>query len=475
MKFSIIHASARPREWNKSALAYYQNASGIHKIEYILVTEPSIDWSKLDYYELGCKNIVTLRYINRNCGTLEDNAIFTYVGQTPKSAVSHWNQGASKATGDIIILNSDDMFPPKNWDEKLAEAWENGVKCKELAKSHVIRIGYTRENQKGLMALQVMTKGYYQFQGYAMYPGFQSVYADNDFTSCAEELGVVIEASDIIWEHRHPVYTGQDLDEIYKTENEDIRYKYGKALYEFRKSIGYKAILGLEAPKKQSQDVIAVCTPGKEFPADFLFEFGQLAIKLFCNGGYVHAPSKSCNIYTARSECLEAINQVGVPVDYLFWVDSDQLEYVKAFERLYKRMKEHPEIDILAGWTYMQHDAKVNAGWFNRDTNGDKGLEIQEDGKFGVTTMTAIETVEPFKVEWIGFACVLMKSSVVTKLAPDIFSPIYVHKGKTHWVSEDQGFSMRALEKEIDIYVDPLAYVKHMKLQEVLPAKAMVA
>ena len=54
MKFSIIHASARPREWNKSALAYYQNASGIHKIEYILVTEPSIDWSKLDYY----KNIV---------------------------------------------------------------------------------------------------------------------------------------------------------------------------------------------------------------------------------------------------------------------------------------------------------------------------------------------------------------------------------------------------------------------------------
>ena len=44
MRYSIIHASARPNEWEKSALAYFHNASLKHEIEYILVTEPTIDW-----------------------------------------------------------------------------------------------------------------------------------------------------------------------------------------------------------------------------------------------------------------------------------------------------------------------------------------------------------------------------------------------------------------------------------------------
>ena len=470
MKFSIVHASARPAEWEKSALAYFHNASLKYEIEYILVTEPTVSFK----------------------GYMKLDEVLYLQGKTSKSSVAHWNLGASEATGDVIILNSDDMFPPKDWDQLLySTLLERCKRHKGVLEPKVVRVSYAQEQQKGLMTLQVMTKAYYDKLGYAMYPGFQSVYADDDFTACAEELKAIIEAPTVVWEHRHPCNNGVKLkdikDEVYKTENERARYFYGKQLFELRRRIGYKVILGLEEPKKTAEaKIVALCTPGKTFDSDFMFEFGQLEIKCYSEGGVIHGPSTSCNVYSARSECVEAVMSLGMRPDYFFWIDSDQLNMVEAYTSLKKVLEENPEIDVVAGWTYMLQNRCINAGFFYKDENG---LVINKDNtfkaenlkpgsktKFYGELLTSLgDTDKPIRVDWVGFGCVLMRTSVIERMVPDMFTPLYFYKDKAYWVADDTGFCLRCLDKGIGIYLDPNAYVKHIKGQEVLPEKSMVA
>jgi hypothetical protein len=464
VKFSIIHASARPDEWEASALAYYHNASCKHEIEYILVTEPSVKFDT----SFTAKDFKVLK------------------GITPKSSVAHWNYGASKATGDVIILNSDDMFPPKVWDILIADAFLNTGKYVQ-DDPMVVRVGYTNEAQQGLMTLQVMSRAYYRLVGNPMYPGFQSVYADNDFTACAEELEAVIEAPLIEWEHRHPIFTGKEMDEVYKTENEPIRYTYGRQLFEFRKRFGYKALLGLEPKKAQKtkSNIVALCTPGKDFGKNFLFEYGQLVVKCFNEGGIIIGHSVTHHsVHTSRIECVEAVNSIeGLKPDYYFWVDSDQEGFLGIYDQLKGTLDNNPEIDVVAAYTYMK-DGCINAGFFYKEPNGDlmlnkghnsfksEAIKVGRHDRFYGELFTSVgDDTKPIKVDWVGFGCVLMRAKVIEQLAPDVFTPIYFYKDKVCWVMDDTGFCLRCLDRGIQVYLDPKAYVRHMKLLELQPSR----
>ena len=379
------------------------------------------------------------------------------------------------------------MFPCERWDEELLKVYRQRV-INGLYDPHgEIFVIETKSNtpvdEQGLMVVQIMSRARYESLGYALYPEYESMYADNDFTEQARKDGCVIDARHLVFEHRHPFFnTDIKHDMQYVHENDPKSYKLGEEILKRRRKEGFGK-LEPEMEKmlpKPPKRVVAFCTPGKSFDSDFLFEFGQLYVKLFLNGGIIHAPAKSSNVYDVRMQCLMAVDQIEVKPDYYFWIDSDQLNLVEAYEQLQKTLDENPKIDIAAGWTYMLGNTCINAGFFYRDE--DKKLVINKAGvfqaenlkggrdKFYGELLTDLgDSDKPFQVDWCGFGCVLMRANVIEKLQPHIFTPIYFYDKGVYWVSDDTGFCLRCLDKGINIYLDPKAYVRHMKEQEVLP------
>ena len=59
------------------------------------------------------------------------------------------------------------------------------------------------------MVLQIMSRAYYSQRGYAMYPEYESMYADNDFTEHARHDGVVIDARHLVFSIDTQLLQGQ--------------------------------------------------------------------------------------------------------------------------------------------------------------------------------------------------------------------------------------------------------------------------
>jgi GT2 family glycosyltransferase len=213
---------------------------------------------------------------------------------------------------------------------------------------------------------------------------------------------------------------------------------------------------------------VGLCFPGNNFSSDFVYEWSQLLGYCFYKRiGVILAPAAGCNVHEIRARQHYELEGNGTPYDYVFTVDSDQLNIVNAFQELLMAMEKYSNIDILGGWTYMQPDGDSlslpNAGYFELDQSG---RVIVENGVYKYNTIPESiirEKKEPFEVGWIGFACVMYRRGVVKTLGSDAFSAVY----QGNWVSDDTGFCLRSREKGLSIYLHPEAYVKHMKIREV--------
>ena len=217
---------------------------------------------------------------------------------------------------------------------------------------------------------------------------------------------------------------------------------------------------------------VAICFPGNSFCSDWVFEFGK--ILAYCwskNIGAIICPAVANSTHIARTYCLMAAESTHINYDYAFWIDSDQLEGMNAFQELHIAMECNPEIDILAAWSWIQGnegtECKINAGMMERDT---KGSYTVENGiyKFSYLTLEEIEkATEPIEVDWVGFGCIMIRKKVLDAIGEDIFKPIY--KGDV--VSDDTGFCIRAHDLGYKVYVHPDVNVPHLKLRSIGPNK----
>lgn len=200
LKFSLLHASARPQAWRASHDAWLSNAVKPVTVEYILCCHSS-DVSAFLHDVLATESecpIGDFRLVN-NVGT--------------NSAVANWNKAAKISTGDVLLLIADDAFPCKRWDLELA-----GV-LPDLGE-HVIRTstGGMADNY-GLIIHPIMTRAYYERYGYVLYPEYQHVHCDTDFTRQAERDGVIIEARHLLFPHRHFSHGDCPEDDVYRRAN----------------------------------------------------------------------------------------------------------------------------------------------------------------------------------------------------------------------------------------------------------------
>lgn len=138
-----------------------------------------------------------------------------------------WNAAYRASAGSLLVQVSDDQSPPLHWDlallNRLPENWEN--------KPLVVAVGDSNRKDRLLTTL-VATRRFCDEEGCFLFPGFKSVWSDGDVTYRAYRRNAVIEARDIVFEHKHPFFDKSlSLDETYKLQNEPVRYAKGEALF----------------------------------------------------------------------------------------------------------------------------------------------------------------------------------------------------------------------------------------------------
>lgn len=172
MKISIIHPSRSRASQAKATINHWlSNLSGLHEVEYILSID-SDDPQQEEYLNAACDLIV----VSNN-----------------KNLVQASNAGAKESKGDIIVLVSDDFQCFKNWDIAIVKALQG--------KSGVLK---TFDGvQKWIVTLVIMTRDYYDSQGYIYHPSMEHLFADTYLTHKADVEKKLIIRNDIVFNHNH--------------------------------------------------------------------------------------------------------------------------------------------------------------------------------------------------------------------------------------------------------------------------------
>ena len=230
--FSICHTTARPTEWRKAYHAWLSMAKHPERVEYVLTCDRSAGFEGTPHLRGGLDKV---SWDSSGC----------FVGGA--------NLACSMSTGKVLIIAADDIFPCQDWDEKLLEL------IPDLDGDFVIQTASgTPADDRGLMVLAIQSRTRYEKHGYGLYPEYESMYADDDFSEHARMDGVVIEARHLLFEHRHPVYTaGVPMDEVYKKQNADSRYAKGREIFERRRASTFSRTGG--------KKVFACVLPGETF------------------------------------------------------------------------------------------------------------------------------------------------------------------------------------------------------------------
>lgn len=144
---------------------------------------------------------------------------------TNRSIVDAVNVATSCATGDIIVVMSDDFGCPDDWCSLIRERLDPD-------KMGLLHVNDTI--QQGVVTLPILTRKLYERLGYVYFHRYFSMFADNDLTEAAKILGAYIPALDITFQHRHWVNGLNKRDATYNRENSDQAYQLGQKVFQQR-------------------------------------------------------------------------------------------------------------------------------------------------------------------------------------------------------------------------------------------------
>lgn len=199
--FSIVHATARPLGWQAVYSQYVRRAVNPNDFEYILIWDDRQD----DEFEIFRDNPRLRCGVNTNRPCYIDAA----------------NTGAMMARGDIILMATDDMFPPEEWDSNLTLAMPYRPDAVVWVNDGVF---------PHIMTMQIFTASWYRRYNYVFNPAYRSMMGDHDFTLRAKRDGVVIDVRDnpaLHWTHYHHRAGTRELDTVDNPNQDKDRYLEG--------------------------------------------------------------------------------------------------------------------------------------------------------------------------------------------------------------------------------------------------------
>ncbi len=453
MRFSVIHASARPDKWQDVYLNWLANAVDATQVEYILVVDEK--W--------GFTELPKLR--------TQDKVMWA-TGER-RSYVDNVNLGALASTGDLIIVNADDQFSCPAWDEFLwnkvnhpvAGEFTNDLHQFNAADEFVIwcSTGTPNELKRGIIVMPVVSRARYDRLGYLFYPLYESMYADNDLHDHATQDGCLVAAFGPVFPHKHPMVTGEPMDLVYKKQNRVEAYALGAEVLKARRANGFKPLphdwragrMAFATPGEQPRvPKLAVLMPGESFSYQWVNAWTVLFYELRKYFAVLPIFGYSSNVYVAREHLLQSA--LKEDPDFYLWIDDDNIVTINHVLQLVEDLNDTPEADAATGWcwSYDSTGLIISAGHFNENGTVKR---LPYDVMMGAESPLGW-------VDWTGFPCILMKASMVIKAGHLPFAPIPVPAHPMGFTGEDISFCKHAAERgQAKIILDRRVEVEHLK------------
>lgn len=209
---------------------------------------------------------------------------------------------------------------------------------------------------------------------------------------------------------------------------------------------------------------VIFCIPGREFSdrwvrswTDTLIECGRSGIDWAMSMQYDPV------VYYARNRVLGGDNTQGrlqkpfqgtVDYDRMVWIDSDIVWKGSDVMRLLSH-----DMDVVSG-CYPMADGNSYPIVENLDYD-----RLLEQGTFAFMQREDLESrTDLFKANYVGFGFVSIARGVIEQMEYPWFRPRWVEMDQfCDFTAEDVGFCWSALEKHIDIWVDPSIRLGHLK------------
>ncbi len=205
---------------------------------------------------------------------------------------------------------------------------------------------------------------------------------------------------------------------------------------------------------------IAICLPGDNFSAHWVHQWTFFLAKMLEVTRLTIEFARSNNIYSVRNLCFADTlrDTKDKRLDYVLWIDSDNLINFDKFLILKQALEEHPELAGIGGYYYVQSPTDpsgvaVAAGWF--------------DGDRHVTKAQIDDAIDPIEVDYLGFGFLLMRGDVVRAMPKDPFTPVLDPVIGFH--PDDSSFLITARKMGFRFAVHPDVYIPHLKLSELAP------
>lgn len=214
--FSIVHATARPFGWQSAYAQYRRNAHDWDNCEFILIFDKG--------QEKEFANVLPRQERPKN--------FFWYVNDGRPCYIDAANYGCQFASGPILLMSSDDMFCPPQFDVLIKEAIRSKKKLFKFGlnppdRYEDIAVWCSCGYRPDIMCMQVLSKSYFNRYGFVFDPVFESMNGDIDYTYRAQRDGVIIDARDICFEHQHYHVGKRSMDASDKVNASDERQAQG--------------------------------------------------------------------------------------------------------------------------------------------------------------------------------------------------------------------------------------------------------
>lgn len=439
------------REWSNK-----MSPDSPHEVEYILCVHAS-DYGKLPFEFL------------KEQEESPTGIKITVIGRTGKvCANASWNAAAKVSTGDLLILNADDLFPCHYWDLELANACPLPTDQEFLL--HV-DTGSPRDYE--LISHPVMSRGLYSRLGYMFYPEYESMFGDDDLTELCAKMNVICNARHIQFRHENPLFTNAPQDAVFQYTNRQEAYDAGRATLARRRAENFG--LGTNAPAQTAHNavvrtgkIISILTPGENYSSAWVSSWTSLQNHIQARYVYRSQFGYCSNVYIARASMWEAMRQENQ--DYFLWMDDDNLLTGAQFDMLMADLDDNPELDGVVGWCWANSltDSRVSCGRFVKDSGSGQHLPLSVP--FTQEELQAAPG-DLVPIQFSGFPVVLLRARVMQLAGPLPFTPIIVPNVSWGMTGEDVSFFYNAMTRgSARFAVDRRVQVPHLKLSPVVPA-----
>lgn len=465
MRFSILHTTARPEHWRNTYQNWIAAAAHPQEVEYVLCVDarwgfphlpevPFHEWMFSRGTFTGQPLSDGLQMRNQVCS---NDFPYKHSGY-----VSGVNTAAAASTGEILVVIADDFFPCPNWDERILATLLFDAKGEWVMWCPT---NTPQEFERNIMVAPILSRSRYERLGYVLYLKYESMYADNDFAEHAQfdqaEGRCRIIKADFVFDHRHPFFHPEQMDDVYRAQNHPEAYAWGKQVLDARRAAHFGEVAETTLVRRR----IAILAPGESFSRRWLIGWTDLVAGWGAAHDVVVSFPYSTNVYVSRAAGAKNILELEVAPEFVLWVDDDNPPFEQYAAQLLRDLEANPYVSMVAGWCLTQ-DGKPSFGAMVDGKRLDADLEVFQKGP------------ELQRIDWTGFPMVLMRYSLLKEVGWKAFLPI-LEEGDPEecanhvgfgWLGEDIGFCKRATEKGYTLLVDRRVKLEHLKLQDILPA-----